>query len=146
MRSSQIQSILKRHRDIQPIFKGVFASNRLPRRIPKNVTLAYIANTDPAHKPGQHWVAIFYTKTCVYYFDSYGRGPTTPNFKRMMYFRKYRKVFGRRIQGDGKECGYYCLYFILAMVYNKDFSCFGDDFNANDRLVRKLVKKYFSRF
>jgi hypothetical protein len=60
-----------------------------------------------------------------------------------MRFRKCKRVFGRRIQGNGKVCGYYCMYFILAMIYNRDFSCFGDDLNTNDRMVRKFVRKTF---
>lgn len=135
--------MLTRHRDTKHVFMGVFPCDRLPKNIPQNKTIAIIANTDPAHKSGQHWVAYFYSKTCVYYFDSYGKPPKSYALRKMMKFRRAQKVFGRRIQGLGKECGYYCLYFILAMIYGKDFSCFGDDYNANDRLVRKLVQAYF---
>lgn len=143
MRTKQLEKALKFNRDTRVVFKGVYAYNRLPRKIPKGKKVALIANTDPGHKPGTHWVAFFYTNTCVYFFDSMGNPPWKPGFQRLMQFRRTKRVFNTRIQGIGTVCGHYCLYFILAMVYNMDFSCFGDDLNANDRMVRKIVRKYF---
>lgn len=122
---------------------GVFASNRLPRTIPKRKKVALIVNTDPAHKPGQHWCAFFLTPTCVYFFDSYGNSPPIKSFHRLMHSRRYKKVFSRKIQGNGRVCGHYCMYFILAMARNRDFSCFGDNLNANDRKVRAFVMDNF---
>ena len=143
MRTKQLKKALRSHRDMQKIFKDVYASDKLPR-IPKQKTLALIANTDPSHKPGQHWVAVFFNKTTVYYFDSYGRSPTGTPFQKLMTYRKRKKMFGRRIQGDGRVCGYYCLYFILTMLHQCTFACFGDNLNANDRYVLQFVKKHFS--
>ena len=146
MKTRQLYRALKFHKDVKPIFKGVFASNRLPRYIPKGKTVALIANTDPSHKPGQHWVAFFYTRTHVYFFDSYGRPPCKPPFHRLMKYRKYKKYFGRRIQGEGHGCGLYCMYFILAMINNYDFTCFGHNLNANDHYVRNFVRENFPHF
>lgn len=143
MKTSQLKKALRFHRDINPIFRGVFPSNKLPRYIPRGKTVALVANTDPSHKHGQHWVAYFYTQTHVYFFDSYGRPPLKSPFHRLMKYRKYKQVFGRRIQGDGRVCGHYCLYFIWTMIHNMDFSCFGDDLNANDRIVRNFVREKF---
>lgn len=33
---------------------------------------AYIINTDPSTKPGQHWVSIYYLGNSAFYFDSFG--------------------------------------------------------------------------
>ena len=57
MRTTQLQKAIKLHRDTGHVFKGVFASNRLPKYIPKGKTVALIANMDPSHKPEQHWMA-----------------------------------------------------------------------------------------
>ena len=143
MKSTELRKALRFHRDTKPIFKGVFPCNRLPQFIPRGKTVAFIANTDPAHKPGQHWVAFFYTSTHVYYFDSYGLPPANHYFHRMMKYRKIKKVFGRRLQGMGQVCGHYCLFFILAMVYKMDFTCFGDDYRANDTYVKNFVQQHF---
>jgi hypothetical protein len=145
MKTAQLQRALQWHRDTSSIFKGVFPANKLPT-IPKNKTLAIIANTDPSHRPGQHWVAFFFKREHVYFFDSYGQKPQKAEFHKLMMCRKYKHFFGRRIQGSGKECGFYCLYFILSMVQGKSFDIFGDDLNANDRCVRNIVQKHFEIF
>ena len=133
---------LRFHRETKDIFLGVYASNTLPI-IPRNKKIALIVNTDPANKPGQHWCAFYFTPSSVYFFDSYGNSPYTSSFHRLMRQRRYKHVFGRRIQGNGRVCGYYCVYFILAMIRNREFSHFGTDLNANDRVVRKFVKENF---
>ena len=143
MKTKQLEQALIYHRDTKHIFMGVYPSDRLPRNIPKNKTVALIANTDPTHKPGQHWVAFFFSKSTVYFFDSYGRSPAKSPFHRLMKYRRHQKVFSRRLQGDGRTCGYYCLYFILAMIQNRNFVCFGDNLNANDRYVVQFVKEHF---
>ena len=130
MKTKQLEQALLYHRDTRHMFMGVYPSDRLPHIIPKNKTLALIANTDPSHKPGQHWVAFFFTKSTVYFFDSYGRSPAKSPFRRLMKYRKHKRVFERRLQGDGRTCGYYCLYFILAMIQKHNFVCFLKWFNA----------------
>ena len=109
MKTTQLQNTLKLHRAIGSVFKGVFASNRLPKYMPNGKTVALIANTDPSHKPAQHWVAFWYTKMHVYFFDSYGIPPCKAPFHRIMKYRKYKNYFGRRIQGMGGKCRYYCI-------------------------------------
>jgi len=143
MKSTQLEKALKFHEATRNIYGGVLPCNRLPRTIPRGKTVAYIVNTHPAHKSGEHWVAFYITPTCVFYFDSYGLLPSIPSFRKMMGHRKYKKYFGRRLQGMGKMCGYYCLYFILAMRRGYGFSCFGEDCNANDRYVTLFVKRHF---
>lgn len=142
MKTRELHRALRRHRDTQPVFKGVYPCNRLPT-VPPGKVMAIIANTDPSHKPGQHWVAYFYTKTHVFYFDSYGQPPLKPTLRKMMSYRRHKKHFGRRLQGSGHMCGEYCLFFILAMLYNWDFDCFGDNLDANDRYVWKTVRRHF---
>ena len=72
MKSGQLRKALYHHPMTKKIFGGVFARNKIPD-IPKDKTVAYIVNTDPALKPGQHWVAFYITKKTVYsLFDSYG--------------------------------------------------------------------------
>ena len=148
MKTQQLNRALRRHRDIGKYFIGIFANNRLPSEISAGgrggKPLALIANTDPSHKPGKHWVAYFFTDTTAYYFDSYGLPPSTTSLRKLLTKHRQRQlVFGRRIQGNGKVCGQYCMYFLLAMVYGYTFDCFGDDLNANDRLVRRLIAEHF---
>ena len=53
-----------------PDFGGVYPSNQLPPH--QTEPICYIFNSDPAHQPGEHWMAYFQRdKTCDF-FDSYG--------------------------------------------------------------------------
>lgn len=71
---------------------------------------AYIFNTDPSWKGGEHWVAVFVgaPSGAVEYFDSYGR-PPPPQLKLGGSYVWNR----RRLQGPLEIiCGLYCLYFL----------------------------------
>ena len=140
MKSGQLRKALYHHPMTKKIFGGVFARNKIPD-IPKDKTVAYIVNTDPAHKPGQHWVAFYITKKTVYYFDSYGLPPK--GFRKVMNTRPRKKYFLRRLQGSGYMCGNYCLYFILSRLLRLNFQGFGSDLDANDRFVKLFTEKNF---
>lgn len=145
MNTRQLEKALKNHRDVRPYFKGVYACDRLPRTIPKRSPAVLVANTDPSSLPGKHWVAYYFTSgDTVYYFDSSGLPPYNSSLQKLLRQRKRRCLVGRRIQGRDQTCGYYCLYFILAMIRGYSFECFGDDLNANDRLVRRRVRQHFT--
>jgi len=79
MNGDQINHAIRRHVS-QDIFNGVFSADNLPT----NPHLL-VCNTDPSHKEGQHWIAIYVDKQrrCGEYFDSFGRRPSA-TFKRYM--------------------------------------------------------------
>ena len=54
MNTNEIDQILRRDKRVGGIFIGVFASDRLPTRVPRPAAL--VVNLDPAHKPGIHWI------------------------------------------------------------------------------------------
>ena len=140
MLTSQLRKALHFHPHTRNVFGGVYARNRIPR-VPSKTQIAYIVNTDPADKPGKHWVAFYLTKNTVYYFDPYGIPPI--GFHKILHARKNVLYFGQRLQGMGRMCGHYCLYFILAMRTDRSFQIFGDDYNANDRIVKRFVERHF---
>jgi hypothetical protein len=47
MNTLEIDTLLKKHPHSRPVFKGVYARNRLPRLL--NVPSALVGNTDPDH-------------------------------------------------------------------------------------------------
>ena len=53
----------------EPRFNGVFSRNNLPKTI-KNE--AYVINLDDYANVGTHWIALFWRKYEVVYFDSFG--------------------------------------------------------------------------
>ena len=75
MNTAQIDSALKQDPMISKTFCGVFASYRLPQTI-ETYPCGFVANTDPSHKPGTHWVAFYFvSKEEGEFFDSYGYPP-----------------------------------------------------------------------
>ena len=141
MKTQQLRKALKNNPITKSIFGGIYACNKLPKKVDNGK--AYIANTDPSHKRGQHWVGFYFTASHVYYFDSYGQLPIKPEFYQFMKQRKIKKVFNTRLQGPGSACGHYCLYFILVMRNKLSFDLFGNDLLANDKLVQQIVCKHF---
>ena len=57
MNRREINTLLKKHSHSRPVFKGVYARNRLPKLL--NVPSALVGNTNPDHPMGQHWIAIY---------------------------------------------------------------------------------------
>ena len=81
MDTREISDILKRDRFTKHHFRGVFACDQLPKQYMPRPS-ALVINTDPADKPGQHWVAIYITRDGVgEYFDSYGKGTNIPQIE-----------------------------------------------------------------
>jgi len=50
-------------------FIGVYPLDKLPKPLTVG---AYIINTDPAHRPGQHWIAVNITRSQVDVFEPFG--------------------------------------------------------------------------
>jgi hypothetical protein len=114
MNTLEIDTLLKKHSHSRPVFKWVYARNRLPRLL--NVPSALVWNTDSDHRVGQHWVAM--------YIDANSRGeyydPTgTPPFLRayVNFMNKhctswtYNTV---RVQEEGYiVCGHHCIFYLM---------------------------------
>ena len=61
MNTEKIERMIRRHiRD----FDGVFSVDRLPSK-----PHLLVCNTDPSHRPGEHWVAIYVDFTCYLSFS-----------------------------------------------------------------------------
>ena len=96
----------------------------------KKDMLGVIYNLDPHYKSGSHWVATFVDlkrNRCMY-FDSYGLKPPKQILTFMSWVsrqdssRKMPLMYSsRRIQYKNTECGVYCLYFIIRMLYGDEF-------------------------
>ena len=72
MNTLEIDTLLKKHPHSRPVFRAVYARNRLPR--PLRVPSVLVGNTDPDHQIGQHWVAIYIdANSRGEYYDPTGR-------------------------------------------------------------------------
>ena len=151
MNSLEISSILKRDRFTKHFFRGVFACDQLPKQFVPHPS-AIVINTDPADKPGEHWLAIYITRDGVgEYFDSYGLRPKLPQIEHFLQKNaKYTIYNTRRLQGPlSTVCGQYVIFFLLhrcrELSMNKINKLFSSDTMDNDMDVNNFIRKHFPR-
>jgi hypothetical protein len=97
----------------KPHLVGVYASDRLPRRL--NRPAAIIAHTETASEKFGHWVAIYVpSKGIPIYFDSFGIDVHIPNHKvfiaRLSKFYKFNTICYQA--PPSTVCGWYALLFL----------------------------------
>lgn len=129
-------------------FHGVFAADELNKQTVNKFPSCYIANTDPSHKPGTHWVAVYFDEYGkAEFFCSYGKSPKNYNFD--AWIEKQAKSWQyhqTKLQGDWSSvCGQYCLVYLLHRLRNisiKDF--FSKDCDLNDSWVNDFISTRFN--
>ena len=126
-------------------FGGVFASDKIP--MPPGVPVSFVVNTDPADKPGQHWLGLYVkSPSHIYYFDSYS---FPPNENLRQYLTNFSKVIQNRTTFQSLEssvCGYYVMYFIY--MASLGYSMYQIETNLKrqrnpDRYVVRFCNKFF---
>ena len=152
MWTSEIDAILSSDPATRAVFGGVFASDQLPKKVPEGKRL-YVANTDPANKPGQHWVAFYFHPNGVcYYFDSYGLHPLKPAFIKFIKDNAESCDYNARSIQHHKSlvCGFYCIFFGVHMCkgasMTKIISMFTINKRFNDLMVTDFVDHYYGKF
>ena len=95
---------------IRRYFLDVYGADQVPCQVP--YPRCAIANTDPIDRPGQHWVALFWSSPnrgeC---FDSYAMMPTMydPRWRCFDTFQQNPRVLQ---QWSTDVCGDYVLYYL----------------------------------
>lgn len=149
MWTNQIEDILKNDVATRPVFGGVYASDELPTHLHPGKRL-YVANTDPASKPGQHWVAFYFAPngTCSY-FDSYGLSPLKQSFVSFMERNADQWIYNHKRLQHAKStlCGHYCIYFAVHICrgdpMQKIVRTFDTDTRYNDILIADFIDHYY---
>lgn len=114
MNTEEINSLLKKHSSTRHVFRGVYARNRLPRRL--TYPTALIANTDPDTLPGTHWVAVYIDSNGRgEYYDPAGRPPLHQTFLNFMNKQCTSWTFNTvRVQEVGSSvCGQHCIFYLV---------------------------------
>ena len=101
---------------------GVFTRDQLPPLDrSQHRPFALVVNTDPADKPGAHWLAFFaIASEPLEMFDSYGLPPdmhslahVAPRIYSLSY--SYQSL-------DSSVCGHYCLFFLFNRAHGLSYS------------------------
>ena len=124
-----------------------------------------VFNLDKHSEEGSHWVAMYIDNTdpinkYFYFFDSQGyRCPVRIKklFHKCNEYCKFYNLDGQKIkthftsnenyvhQKRNSECGVYCIYFIIHMLQNGDYSVFRDKKKLiRDDVMMKNRKRYFN--
>ena len=110
----EILRALKSNNRTGPLVLGVFASDQLPADVPRPCCL--VVNTDPASKPGEHWVAIFINSSGILdYFDSYGLSPQVPSIIKWISENSVAHSVNKECVQSymTATCGQHCIFFLL---------------------------------
>ena len=126
-------------------FDGVFSADMLPEK-PRLLVI----NTDPASRPGRHWVCMWVKNGYGEYFDSFGQPPTA-NFERYLNEHCVSWTFNRKqLQSVvSRFCGHYCIYFCVLRSRGVDMSkvvnSFTTDTSLNDVLVHRFACRILNK-
>ena len=60
---------IQKYYENEPRFNDVYSRNNLPKKIKDGV---YVINLDEYADLGTHWIALFFNKSEIVYFDSFG--------------------------------------------------------------------------
>ena len=137
MNTDEIDRVLKR--TCEEDFDGVFSADNLPEK-PRLL----VVNTDPADRPGRHWVCMSVRDGYGEYFDSFGQPPTA-DFERYLKRHCSSWTFNdRQLQSViSRFCGHYCIYYCMLRSRGLDMpkivSSFTTDTALNDVLVHSFA-------
>lgn len=134
------------------VFRGVFARNELPSiDVSMNFPASYIANTDSASEPGQHWVAFYFTSPTAYeFFDSFAAA--SPRFYRFTHLpanSTCTQRMHRPVQcAQSNACGQHCLFFLIHR-YSESFLHVTNRYSdtnlvANDAMVTNFIFQHYT--
>jgi len=140
MNNKQLTAIISSCPTMKEHFRGVFASDTLPK--PTNKPCSYICNLDPSTKPGSHWVCIYYPKPpqLPEYFDSFGfSGEQFTEFLGENYY--FNPNF---LQFPfSTVCGQYCIYYLYKRITLKSMHDVLKPFRLDDQLHNDLYVNNF---
>ena len=122
-------------------FNGVFSRNNLPKK--KDGT--YIINLDEYEDLGTHWIALFYKKNEIVYFDSFGVEHIPEEIKEFIGNKNIKANIFRVQANNSVMCGYFCIGFIDFMLAGKKLTDFTSlfspyDFKKNDDIILSYFK------
>lgn len=133
MDTLEIVKALKSNVNTKHHFRGVFASDQLPKLI-RQKPACLVVNTDTSKKPGTHWVAVFIPRLgpCEY-FDSFGFKPQVKSILKFVSSNSKNFVHNKKqLQSVFSTiCGNYCCEFLLHRCQGKSMTQFVRMYDAN---------------
>ena len=149
MLGNDLYQIIQRDTRLSVRFKGVYAANELPKRLP--FCSIVIVNCCNRNKPGEHWIALCQeSESKLEMLDSYGHEPEMYNLKNKLPNSEIIVFNTKQLQSLASEVyGHYCLYYCYFKSHSHSMAeivsaTFSNDTKNNDQRVYKYVKKLFN--
>ena len=134
--------VIQKYYENEPRFKDAYSTNNLSKKIKDG---AYEINLDEYADVGTHWIALFFNKSEIIYFDSFGVRHVPEEIKESF---GNKNIIGNifRVQANNSVmCGYFCIGFIDFMLAGKKLTDFTSmfspyDFKKNDNIILSYFK------
>lgn len=145
MNSVQLNKIMKTQQNTKPYYLGTFSVNNLPR---PEYPSCFIFNNQKSIQPGQHWIAIYFSKNKIAeFFDSFGNSPKFYGIEKYLLKNSKSYKWNTKILQSkfSPYCGLYCALYLIIKCKNKSLNFFLRLFQSpinNDNYLKKIIKKY----
>ena len=128
---------LQKYYESKPRFNWVFSRDNLPKKI-KDLT--HLTNLDEYADAGTHWIALFFNRSKIVYFSSFGVEHVSEEIEKFVGNKNVIANIFRAQANNSAMCGYFCIEFIDFMLAGKKltdltsmFSLY--DFKKNDKII-----------
>ena len=150
----ELEMLANQEKALKPHFAGVFAADTLPKQPIKARPQAYIVNTDPKHKEGQHWIGLWTENGMCQIMDSYGLPLVIYKSSPLeSWLAKWPTLESNSISLqaiNSATCGHYALKYLLEKSQGKTMRQFLEQFHPldyvyNDARIARWLKHKMKR-
>ena len=141
---------------LRPCFVGTLPCDELPARPRRGDPRAYIVNTDPADKPGRHWLALWTEHQTCEVMDSYALPLTiyqTAQPLQDWLDQHWENVVtnAQSLQSPySQSCGDYALLYLIGKARGQSMTDFLKGFSKhnfveNDHRIGQMLKRFIQK-
>ena len=116
----------------EPRFNGVYSGDNLPKQIKDE---AYLINLDEHKDTGTHWIALFYNRNKIVYFDSFCVEHIAEEIEKYIGNKNIKANIYLLQANNSVMCDYFCIGFIDFMFAGKTTLFSPYDFNKNYSII-----------
>ena len=127
---------------MEPRFNGVYSRDNLPKKIEDG---AYLISLDEYADAGTHWIVLFFKRSEIVYFDSFGVEHLPGEIKEFVGNKNIIANIFQLQANNSVMCCYFYIGFIDFMLAGKKLTDFTSmfspyDFEKNDNIILSYFK------
>ena len=117
-------------------FNGVFSRNNLSKKVKDG---AYVTNIGEYADVGTHWIALFWNRNEIVYFDSFGVEHIPEEIKEFIRNKNIKASILRVQENDSIMCGYFYIGFIDFVLAGKKLNDYTNLFSPLDLKKKTII-------